>query len=154
MVDSLTVELTEAKPGDDAPWNDPSSPRFTGAAPEPEATQFTEFRLTLADSKGPHEGREADTGAPCETGQICPGCEEIPLRGDSIVKLWGAWWHAEHAARQLREGGVDEAWIALGQSLAARPSFFGVAETRAIARNLLRIAGADSVAAAAEWRTQ
>lgn len=148
-----TVELGPEGPSN-PDWDDPSSGRWTGVKPDPAARQVTEFRLTLTESKGPHEGREQDTGAPTESGQPCPGCDEIPLPGDTVTKLTGAWWHAHCAAARLREGGVDEAWTVLGLSLAARPSKFSTTETRAIVRNLLRIAGSQATAQPAAWRTQ
>ena len=135
-------------------WDNPGSARWTGIEPDPGARQATEFRLTLTESKGPHEGSEVDTGAPTESGQPCPGCDEIPLAGDTVTKLAGSWWHAHCAATMLRKGGVDEAWTMLGQSLAVRPSQFSTTETRAIVRNLLRINGAQAIAQPVAWRTQ
>jgi hypothetical protein len=72
---------------------------------------------------------------------VCGGCRSIPAENAVITKVGGVWWHASCAARWLRELGADEAWLLLGQRLANAPSHFGVAETKAIALNLLRIAG-------------
>lgn len=103
--------------------------------------QVTEFRWRVAESTGPHTGRDSD-GAPYDSGIPCPGCHGHPEAGDTILKLLDGWWHTRCAATYLRHGGADTAWLALAHDLATRPSRYGVADTRAITRNLLRLASA------------
>jgi hypothetical protein len=69
----------------------------------------------------------------------CPGCQTVTDPGDVIMKLDWRWWHVECAARRLTTISPREAWIALGRSLAERPSNFKTTETRAIVENLLRL---------------
>jgi len=93
------------------------------------------FSIVVVESTGPFED---DRGY--EAGQQCPGCEERPESGEEILRLGDVWWHLACMSRRMREGGADVAWMSLGVDLAARPSRYSVTETRAITRNLLRLA--------------
>ncbi|PBC71534.1 hypothetical protein BX265_6144 [Streptomyces sp. TLI_235] len=95
------------------------------------------FRLVVTTSAGPFQGPFGE-----EDGKPCPGCTERPAEGDEITQLGARWWHLGCAKKHLRTGGADEAWLLLGADLAARPSRYSVTETRAITRNLLRLASA------------
>ena len=122
---SITHPASIYSPGsvDDFPWPD-DRPRQI-------------FHLAVTTSTGPHQGPYGE-----EDGQACPGCEERPAEGDEITRLGNLWWHLACAAKHLRDGGADAAWLLLGADLAARPSKYGVTETRAITRNLLRLLAA------------
>ncbi|WP_328845471.1 hypothetical protein [Streptomyces sp. NBC_00258] len=106
----------------------------------------TVVRLALAESKGAIPGgwREDTGGRAVQTadwGTVCPGCDKIPAAGQQITRIFYAWWHASCGAAYLRSTAADEAWVALGHQLERRPSAFTNPETKAITRNLLRIAG-------------
>jgi hypothetical protein len=92
------------------------------------------FELVVTTSTGPFHAPNGDMD-----GRPCSGCAELPAEGDEITRLGDLWWHLNCARKHLRERGADEAWLLLGADLAARPSRYGVAETRAITRNLLRL---------------
>ncbi|MEU0934455.1 hypothetical protein [Embleya sp. NPDC005971] len=96
-----------------------------------------EIRLRTTYSKGPYDA----AFDPIPAGTACGGCREVPQVDAEITKVNGSWWHGSCAARWLREVGADEAWLLLAQRLADAPSHFDNAETKAITRNLLRIAG-------------
>lgn len=107
--------------------------------------ETTPIRLDLAESKGPYErrlveydGRELVADA---WGTTCPGCGKIPVVGESISKIFANWWHASCGAKHLRTVAADEAWLVLAHQLERAPSRFSNPETKAIVRNLLRIAG-------------
>jgi hypothetical protein len=95
----------------------------------------TTVTLHIATSSGPFED-----AAGYETGQHCPGCDTRPAAGDEIIRFGSTWWHLTCARTLMRDGGANAAWMALGADLAARPSHYNVTETRAIVRNLLRLA--------------
>lgn len=106
----------------------------------------TVVRLALAESKGAIPGgwREDTAGHAVQMadwGTVCPGCDKVPAAGQRITKIFHAWWHASCGAAYLRTTAADEAWLALGHQLERSPSRFCNAETKAITRNLLRIAG-------------
>ncbi|WPO69914.1 hypothetical protein [Streptomyces sp. KN37] len=106
----------------------------------------TVVRLALSESKGAIPGgwREDTSGRAALTqawGTVCPGCDKVPAAGQQITRIFYAWWHANCGAAYLRSTAADEAWVALGHQLERRPSAFTNSETKAIARNLLRIAG-------------
>lgn len=105
-----------------------------------------QIRLALSESKGaipggPHPLADGSTIDTVTWGSTCPGCDKIPTAGQQITKIFHAWWHASCGAAYLRSSVADEAWLALGHQLERSPSKFNNAETKAIARNLLRIAG-------------
>jgi hypothetical protein len=109
--------------------------------------QFTPIRIALSESKGaiPSGIHTYDDGTQVEVrghGTTCPGCGEVPKAGDSITKIFYSWWHDLCGAKHLRDMATDAAWIALGQQLERAPSKFTNPETKAIVRNLLRIAEA------------
>ncbi|GAA2112559.1 hypothetical protein GCM10009759_55420 [Kitasatospora saccharophila] len=106
--------------GDPPPWDD--RPRLS-------------YDLHVTISNGPFQDSHG-----YETGQTCPGCDQRPTDGDEITRIGTTWWHLACFTRHMRTGGADAAWQALGTDLAARPSRYSVAETRAITRNLLRLA--------------
>ncbi|MEU6244833.1 hypothetical protein [Streptomyces sp. NPDC047024] len=81
-------------------------------------------------------------GHTLDRGTTCPGCGKIPAAGQQITKLSGVWWHGTCGAAYLRRAGADEAWLALAHQLERAPSRFSTSETKAIVRNLLRLAGA------------
>lgn len=105
------------------------------APPWPDDRPRAVFHLHVTESTGPFED---DRGY--EHGQTCPGCRQRPEFGEQIVRLGDSWWHLACVAKHMREGGADAAWRALGADLAARPSQYSVTETRAITRQLLRLA--------------
>jgi hypothetical protein len=113
------------------------SPGSTDELPWPDERPRQTFHLVVTESTGPHQGPYGD-----EDGQACPGCAHRPAEGDEITRLGDLWWHLACATAHMRTGGADAAWLLLGADLAARPSRYGVTETRAIARNLLRLAAA------------
>ncbi|MDX2696846.1 hypothetical protein [Streptomyces ipomoeae] len=104
------------------------------------------IRISVSESKGaipggPHtlaDGYIVDTIA---WASKCPGCDKVPAAGQKITKIFHAWWHATCGAAYLRSTAADEAWLALAHQLERSPSKFNNAETKAITRNLLRIAG-------------
>ncbi|MFJ5306113.1 hypothetical protein [Streptomyces sp. NPDC088350] len=104
------------------------------------------IRLAISESKGAIPGgwREDTGGKAVQTaawGSVCPGCDKVPAAGQRITKIFYAWWHASCGAAYLRSTAADEAWLALAHQLERSPSKFNNAETKAITRNLLRIAG-------------
>jgi hypothetical protein len=104
------------------------------------------IRISLSESQGPIPGGPVTStgGTVFETtrwGSTCPGCGKVPAAGQKITKISGVWWHGTCGAAYLRTAGADEAWIALAHQLERSPSRFNNAETKAIVRNLLRIAG-------------
>ncbi|MEU9183348.1 hypothetical protein AB0D14_02020 [Streptomyces sp. NPDC048484] len=106
----------------------------------------TVVRLALSESKGAIPGgwREDTGGRAVQTadwGTLCPGCDKIPAKGEKITRIFHAWWHANCGAAYLRSTAADEAWLALAHQLERSPSKFTNPETKAITRNLLRIAG-------------
>lgn len=106
----------------------------------------TVVRLALSESKGaiPSEWREDTGGRAAQTadwGTLCPGCNKIPAKGEKITRIFHGWWHANCGAAYLRSTGADDAWLALAHQLERSPSKFTNPETKAITRNLLRIAG-------------
>ncbi|MDH2424769.1 hypothetical protein [Sphaerisporangium sp. TRM90804] len=114
----------------------------------------TEIRISISESKGPHMGsvvRDVDeNGVEFEyqtigTATACPGCGKVPLNGSLITKIFGTWWHDRCGAKHLRQMGADQAWLALGMQLERNPNRFTHAETKAIVRNLLKIAHAKSL---------
>ncbi|MGI5436191.1 hypothetical protein ACQEV4_01415 [Streptomyces shenzhenensis] len=108
------------------------------------------IRISISESKGPVEGgpRPLADGTIVDTigwGTTCPGCDKIPTAGQKITRIFYAWWHATCGAAYLRSTAADEAWLALGHQLERAPSKFSTTETKAIVRNLLRLAGAAGV---------
>lgn len=106
----------------------------------------TVVRLALSESKGAIPGgwREDTGGHATQTadwGTLCPGCGKIPAKGEKITRIFHAWYHANCGAAYLRSTAADEAWLALAHQLERSPSKFTNPETKAITRNLLRIAG-------------
>lgn len=106
----------------------------------------TVVRLALSESKGAIPGgwREDTAGHAALTadwGTVCPGCDKIPAKGEKITRIFHAWYHANCGAAYLRSTAADEAWLALAHQLERSPSKFTNPETKAITRNLLRIAG-------------
>lgn len=109
----------------------------------------TQITISLSESKGPIPPRMERISD--ETGEAsyrtsgfstkCPECERTPIAGETITKILGSWFHAECGAKALNRMQADRAWLALGQQLERAPSRFTNAETKAIVRNLLRIAG-------------
>ncbi|MGW2044675.1 hypothetical protein ACWCPF_05760 [Streptomyces sp. NPDC001858] len=105
------------------------------------------IRISLSESSGPIPGgpiASAD-GTVFQTtawASTCPGCGKVPEAGQKITKIFYAWWHGNCGAAYLRSTAADEAWLALAHQLERAPSRFNNAETKAIVRNLLRIAGA------------
>ncbi|KAB1149246.1 hypothetical protein F7R91_05665 [Streptomyces luteolifulvus] len=106
----------------------------------------TVVRLAISESQGAIPGgwREDTVGKAVQMadwGTVCPGCDKVPAAGQRITKIFHAWWHASCGAAYLKSTAADEAWLALGHQLERRPSGFNNSETKAIVRNLLRIAG-------------
>ncbi|MEV8036720.1 hypothetical protein [Streptomyces sp. NPDC086182] len=106
----------------------------------------TVVRLALSESSGALPGgwREDTAGKALKMsdwGTTCPGCDKVPAAGQRITKIFHSWWHATCGAAYLRSTAADEAWLALAHQLERSPSRFCNAETKAITRNLLRIAG-------------
>lgn len=108
-----------------------------------------DIRVSLSESRGPIPPRVYSyvdpDGRPVENTTVglatkCPGCERAPIQGEQITKLFGVWWHGRCGAKHLRESAADEAWLALGAQLERNPKRFTHAETKAIVRNLLKIA--------------
>ncbi|MGW4648080.1 hypothetical protein [Kitasatospora sp. NPDC004289] len=99
----------------------------------------TTFQLSVTESTGPFVD---DNG--WEQGQTCPGCDLRPADGEEILRFGDQWWHLTCTRTRMRTGGADAAWLMLGADLAARPSRYSVAETRAIVRNLLRLTAVPS----------
>jgi hypothetical protein len=110
-----------------------------GDLPPWEPQPSTAFTLHVSTSSGPFE----DT-AGYETGQQCPGCDTRPEAGEEITRFGSTWWHLACVRVLMRNGGADAAWMTLGADLAARPSRYSVTETRAIVRNLLRLAAQEA----------
>lgn len=109
-------------------------------------TDNSTIRIALSESKGAFPGgpQPLSDGSVVHTeawGSTCPGCSKVPAAGEQITKIFHAWWHANCGAVYLRSTAADEAWLALGHQLERSPSKFNNAEIKAIARNLLRIAG-------------
>jgi hypothetical protein len=110
------------------------------------ADEITRIRIAVSESTGAKpggpvalsDGRTAYTDA---WGSACPGCQKVPAAGEQITRIFYAWWHAACGAAHLRSTAADEAWLALAHQLERAPSKFSNAETKAIVRNLLRIAG-------------
>jgi hypothetical protein len=105
------------------------------------------IRIALSESKGAIPGgpQALTDGSTIDTvawGSNCPGCDKVPTAGQQITKIFHAWWHATCGAAYLRSTAADEAWLAIAHQLERAPSRFNNAETKAIVRNLLRIAGA------------
>lgn len=113
-------------------------------------SERTQITISLSESKGPIPPRMEHVSD--ETGSTsyrtsgfatkCPECEQTPIAGETITKILGAWFHADCGAKALNRMHADRAWLALGQQLERAPSRFTNAETKAIVRNLLRVAGA------------
>lgn len=109
-------------------------------------TETHPIRIALSESKGAFPGgpQPLSDGSIVHTvawGSTCPGCEKVPTAGQQITKIFHAWWHATCGVAYLRSTAADEAWLALAHQLERSPSKFNNAETKAITRNLLRIAG-------------
>ena len=109
-------------------------------------TENQPIRISLSESRGPIPSRPVAStdGTVIQTtgwASTCPGCGKIPTAGQQITKISGVWWHGTCGAAYLRSTSPDEAWLALGTQLERAPSRFNNAETKAIVRNLLRIAG-------------
>lgn len=119
-VSSVTHPADIYSPGSEPHWPDDRPRRI--------------FQLVVTESTGPFEDERG-----YENGQECPGCDRRPEQGDEIVRFGTEWWHLACSTKHMRAGGADAAWLALGADLAARPSKYGVTETRAIVRNLLRL---------------
>ncbi|MGX9887360.1 hypothetical protein [Streptomyces sp. NPDC002276] len=105
------------------------------------------IRIAISESQGPIPGGPVVStgGNVFETttwGSTCPGCSKVPAAGQKITKIFHTWWHATCGAAYLRSTAADEAWLALAHQLERSPSRFTNAETKAITKNLLRIAGA------------
>lgn len=112
--------------------------------------ELTHITIAVSESKGPIPPRLERISD--ETGEAtyrteglatqCPECDKAPIAGETITKILGTWFHVECGAKVLNRVDADRAWMALGQQLERAPSRFTNAETKAITRNLLRIAGA------------
>ncbi|MDJ0342182.1 hypothetical protein QMK19_03150 [Streptomyces sp. H10-C2] len=104
------------------------------------------IRIDVSESKGAfaastHVYEDGHTIESIAWGTKCPGCDRVPAEGEQITRIFFTWWHAKCGAKYLRATGADEAWLALAQQLERAPSRFSNPETKAIVRNLLRIAG-------------
>lgn len=109
-------------------------------------SESTNIRIAVSESKGAMPGGPVtlSDGSTIYTeawGTTCPGCQKVPGPGEKITRIFYAWWHANCGAAYLRSTAADEAWLALAHQLERSPSKFSNPETKAITRNLLRIAG-------------
>ncbi len=109
-------------------------------------TFTSSIHLDVSESKGtvPSRTHILDNGRSIVSeawGTCCPGCRKLPAEGEQITRIDHTWWHATCGAKYLRDGAADEAWMTLAHQLERAPSRFTNPETKAIVRNLLRIAG-------------